>query len=144
MQYFQKLFSKRLWNQRGISLLEAVLGVMLMGFAFAGAMPIFNHATAKATKTDHFTAATYYANEKLENIMADKEFQGFDSISDDNYAAETIPGTNYFRSVAVTEVNSNDLSTEEAGSGYKKVVVTVVWGEGQNEQISVTTLLTNY
>ena len=138
--------TRTLKNQKGFSLMESILTTVVLAFGFMGGMTVLENATANTLQTDFMTISTEYANEKLESIMADKEFIGFNEITEDNYPAEVLDDAySLNRSVTVTEVSSSDLETPQSGSGLKKVEVTVSWGSGStNESSTVSTLVANY
>lgn len=125
-----------------MTLLETVLGMMVLAVGLLGLMPILSNATAKSVYSDKYVTATYLANERMEHILADRAFLGYDEVENSRYQTEELED-GFTRSTAVTEVNEDDLETEQAGTGYKKVVVTVRWGDQTNQRISITTLLTD-
>lgn len=139
----KNLFLK-LKDQAGLSLLETTLGILILSVGVMGMLPMMTTATANTVGGEQRVAATYLANEKLEEIIADKEFQGYDFIAEQNYAAENLSSNSFTRSVTVTEVDANDLSTPDNGSGYKKIEVIVGWtvNNGNSQQVTVTTLVT--
>jgi Tfp pilus assembly protein PilV len=131
-------------NQKGFSMLEGVFTTMLLAVGLVGGMAVMQNATATTLNGDMNSTAVQLANEKIEEIMGDNEFQGYDNITDENYDAETLsaPYQGFSRSVNVTEVDSDDLTTEEVGSGLKKVDVTVSWGS--DDSVMVTTIVADY
>lgn len=140
---------KKWKNQNGFSLIEGVLATMLLSFSLSGGVFMMQNTMKNSISSDYRIIATQLANEKIETILADKALDlGYNGITSDAYQSESLSyGNNnsaFARSVSVTEVAENDLTTPEEGSGMKKVEVTVSWGQESNEQITVSTLLTNY
>lgn len=90
--------------------------------------------------------ATQLANEKIETIIADKTFQGFDYIDENNYPTENLAGdfNGFTRTIAVDEVSAADLETSQSESGYKRVDVSVSWGNDNGQNILVSTIVTEY
>lgn len=131
-------------NQKGFSMLEGIFSTMLLAVGLVGGMAVMQNATATTMNGDMNSTAVQLANAKIEEIMGDNEFQGYDAITDDSYSAETLsaPYQGFSRSVTVTEINSDDLTTEEVGSGLKKVDVMVSWGS--DDSVTVTTMVVNY
>lgn len=131
-------------NEKGLSMLEAILGVLIISVGFLGMMPLMTSATANTLSTDHNVTSTFLADELIENMIADKQFLGYNYIVNANYPVQQMTGdlSQYRRSVSITEVNPNDLSAAQANSGYKRVDVTVTWNS--TTSVVVTTLLTNY
>lgn len=134
----------RIRNQKGLSMLEAVLGVLVISVGFLGLIPLMSSATANALSSDHNVTSTFLGEELAETLIADKQFRGYNYIVNANYPAQQMTGnlSQYRRSVNITEVNQTDLTTPQAGSGYKRIDVTVTWNSSQS--VVTTTLLTNY
>lgn len=137
---------KRLRNEKGITLLESVLGIMILAVGYLGLLPMMTNATAKTLDNDRYVISSYLANDKMESILADKNFKGYATITSANYPDENLDSTNpgYTRTTTITEVSKTDLTTLQTGSGYKKVVIEVKWGTGAAEKSTLTTLVTNY
>lgn len=94
------------------------------------------------TYSEGTTVATQIANEKLEEILADKAYRGYSYVIDSaNYPEEIIQGE-ITRSVVVTEVSDTDFNTAEEGSGLSKVDVVVKWAK--DEEVVLTTLVSDY
>lgn len=131
-------------NQKGFSLLEEIFSTMILAVGLVGGMVVMHNATATTMNGDMNSMAIQLANYKLDEIMGDKEFQGYALVTDENYQSEDLsaPYQGFSRSVDVTEVNSDDLSTAEQGSGLKKVDVTVSWGN--DESVTVTSMVVDY
>lgn len=136
---------KKLKNQKGFTLLESILAATIISVGIWGAMLVTQNAQVTGVYSDKVTIATQLANEKLEEIIADKSLKssGYSGITETNYSAETLSGnfSGYERSVTITEVSDADLSTPTTGSGLKKVTVTVSF-DGQD--VSLVTVLANY
>jgi Tfp pilus assembly protein PilV len=133
----------RIRNQKGLSMLEAVLGVLVISVGFLGMIPLMTSATANTLSSDHNVTSTFLGEELAETLIADKRFRGYNYIVNANYPAQQMTGnlSQYRRSVNITEVNATDLTTPQAGSGYKRIDVTVTWNSTQS--VLTTTLLTN-
>jgi len=141
---FKKLKS-RFGNQKGFTCIETILTTVILSVGLMGSMMVMHNATANTVNNDFSTVATQLANEKIEQILADKQFISFASITNDNYPNEVVTDVyNMSRTVSVTEVNSENLSVPEAGSGLKSVAVTVSWGDQDYQFVTVTTLLADY
>jgi hypothetical protein len=83
--------------------------------------------------TEFISTATNLANEKMEQIFADKRSKGYSFIAPNNYPSETNPNgyNGYIRSVAISTNSTN-----------KMVVVTVT--HNSIEPCVLTAWLTNY
>lgn len=138
--------NKTIKNQKGFSLVEAVLSSVVLGVGLLAGLLVFETAAANTLYSDFTTIATQTANQKLEEIMADKESAGYDAITEGNYADEDLT-TPYVlqRDITIYEVSSADLNTAEPGSGLKKVEVFVCWDDcSDSHSVAVTTLLADY
>lgn len=136
-------------NQRGFSLIEAALSTVILAMGLMVGIMVTHQTTVANANTDFHIIATQLANEKMESIIADSYLQAsqYDYIIGTNYPDEDIDygsHTDVFeRTVSITEV-ADDLTTAQSNSGYKKVDVNVTWGVEAYEQVSISTLLTNY
>lgn len=135
---------QKLRDQKGLSLIEAVLAVMIVAVGFLGMLPLMTSATANTLSSNYIMTCTFLGDEQVETIIADKRFRGYDYVVNANYPAQQMTGdfSEYRRTVSITEVNRTDLSTPQAGSGYKLINVTVTWNGQQNAVVS--TLVTNF
>jgi len=133
---------KFLKSNKGFTIIENILTVTVVALGLMGGMIVMQNATAKTVNNDMTTIATQVANEKIEAIMADKEFSGYTTIIEDNYPTEGLSDPyNFTRTTDINEVNAEDLTTSEESSGMKKVVVTVSWGDEDYHKVSVSTLV---
>lgn len=131
-------------NQKGFGFLETVLTVTLLSVALLGGMTVMQNAVAKSVTGDMNTVATEAASEKLELIMADLNFSGYDEIVTENYPSEDLQDLySLTRQVIVTEVGQ-DLQTAQAGSGLKRVDVYVSWGDNASQRVKVSTVMADY
>lgn len=138
-----KKLLKRLKSNKGFSLLEGVLSTALIGMLLTGATLVMQNSTLSTMNGDMNTIATQLANEKLENIIADKEFLGYTHLNQaTNYPNETLSGVyqGYERKVDIFEVDPSDLSTPMVGSGVKRVEVKVIWGTESYQKVKVSTV----
>jgi Tfp pilus assembly protein PilV len=131
-------------NQKGFSMLEGTFSTMLLAVGLFGGMTVMQNVTATTLNGDMNSIAIQLANEKIEEVMADKTFQGYNSVLDEEYPEEDLsaPYQGFNRLVNVTEVNDSDLITEEVGSGLKRVDVTVSWGG--DDSVTVTSMVGDY
>lgn len=133
---------------KGFSLIEAILTLVLVSGGILGILHLFEQNVRSANFMEQTASAAFLAQERLEQIVQDKEYQGFDTIISANYPASedlTAQGFGGFtRTVSILEVNANDLTSPAPppGSGYKRITVTVsvTGGEG----VTLETLLTEW
>lgn len=135
---------KKIRDQKGFSLLENMLAATILAFALLGGMTVMQNATANTVNGDLGTIATEHANEKIEMVIADKTYSGYDYLDTDNYPVEEDVGIyEMTRTVTITEVDPDDLTTSMEGSGVKKVEVSVVWGSAAYQTVSISTLVSD-
>ena len=107
-------------GQAGFTLIEVILIIVVVSvFMAAIGIPLLN-SLRESDLPEISTIAYFLALEKLEELGP----QTTGSISAEAKAAVSGYG-DYEREVAVEDVNCNDLSTPKAGSGCRKITVTV-------------------
>jgi len=133
-------------EKRGITLIELALTIVVISIGLVGIMILFENATRGIMQADMNVIASNLAHEKLEQIVLDKWRDGYDAVLDSNYPDEGFSDefSVFTRSTDIYEVSGTDLATEEEGSGFKRVEVTVSWGEGALNRVTVPTLLASY
>jgi type II secretory pathway pseudopilin PulG len=133
-------------DKKGFTLLEAVLAVLILGIGFFSTMLLIENISISTINTDRNIVSTQLANEKIETIIADKKFKGFSYVDNSHYPTETLSGpyTGYKRKVFISEVQPGDLFTPMPGSGIKRVLVTVYWGNTAAEQVTITGMVSKY
>ena len=107
-------------NAAGFTLIEVILIIVVVSvFMAAIGIPLLS-SLRESDLPEISTIAYFLGLEKLEELAT----QTTGSISAEAKAAVSGYG-DYEREVAVEDVNCNDLSTPKAGSGCRKVTVTV-------------------
>lgn len=142
-----KMKKQILKHNGGFSLLETILTTTILGVGLIAGMITLQNATLNTMNGDMTTVATQLANEKIDLIMADKQYLGFSHLdADDNYPTEELSGAyaGFTRNVIIVEVNKDDLSTPEANTGVKKIHVSVGWGNKPEQTVHVSTLVADY
>ena len=118
---------------RGYTLVELVLVVVVAGLALPPLLGVFAQTGLASARPDLHTVAISLAREKMEILAADKfnPARGYAYLVSGNYPAESpVSGFLFSRTVAFTDVASSNLSSSQAGSGFRKAVVTVSWQGG--------------
>ena len=107
--------------------------VIIVGICFLSLVAVFSTSLVGSSDSEHTTIATFLAQEKMEQILADKNGRGYGYIVNSSYPAENpVPGyPGYSRSVIITEM-----------SDYKIVVVKV--SHPESPDVELTTEVTNY
>lgn len=135
--------------KNGFTLIEAILTLGVLAAGLLGVLLLYHQNVARSGEMEQTLVATLLAQERLEQIIHDKKYQGYAFINSSNYPVteeltpEGFPG--YLRTLTIVEVNTTDLTTPRVGSGYKRVAVGVqipggdliqletlvtLWGEG--------------
>ena len=118
-------------NQRGFTLIEIIITIVLLAILTSGLMAMFTTYSKRNGDPSVFTQATELAQEKMEQIISDKEnsAKGFSYVANANYPAENpvFGFTNFNRSVSIIYVDpAGNLNAPAAGTpNYKNISVTV-------------------
>ena len=122
----------------GFTLIEVILIIVIVSvFMAAIGIPLLN-SLRESDLPEIATIAYFLGLEKLEELAG----QTTGSISAEAKAAVSGYG-DYEREVVVDDVNCDDLSTSESGSGCRKVTVTVYHSRIPNG-VSLVSLRTAY
>jgi type II secretory pathway pseudopilin PulG len=125
-------------NAAGFTLIEVVLIIVMVAiFMSAIGIPLLN-SLRESDLPEIATIAYFLGLEKLEELAP----QTTGSISDEAKAAVSGYG-DYEREVVVADVDCDDLSTPQAGSGCRKITVTVYHSRIPNG-VSLVSLRTAY
>ena len=125
-------------NAAGFTLIEVIVIIVMVSVFFTAiGLPLLN-SLKESDLPEIATVAYFLGLEKLEELSA----QTTGSISNEAKAAVSGYG-DYERQVVVEDVDCNDLTTSQAGSGCRKVTVTVYHGRIPNG-VSLVTLRTAY
>ena len=122
----------------GFTLIEVVLIIVMVSIFMASIMLPFISSLRQSDVPEVASIAYFLALEKLEELTPVTT----GSISAESRAAVSGYG-DYEREVAVADVNCDDLSTSQAGSGCRKITVTV-YHSRLPDGVSVVGLRTAY
>lgn len=144
---------------RGLTLIESVLAIAVIGAGLVGVMIAFQGSVTSSLLADQSIIASHIAREAMESIIAQRDNNpngntGYDnvltSINNNTYTFPNAYGqTGFTLTTTVTEMNpdddnaTDDFLDAQAGSGYARVTVTVSWNGGANST-KVETLLAKY
>ncbi|MBI5078654.1 prepilin-type N-terminal cleavage/methylation domain-containing protein [Candidatus Saganbacteria bacterium] len=109
--------------KKGLSLVEVVIGLTVIGIAFYLLIAVFVAIVPRTVVIETFNKKNYLAQEKMEEYLT-RDFTGIISVG---AAAFTGDFSNYNYQIVVTYVATNDLNAAVALSPYKNVKVRV-WG----------------
>lgn len=115
-------------SRRAFTLIEAVAALVIVAVMVPPTLVIIRDAHTRRASPTLASRARWLASEKLEDIIADRHSatRGYDYVSNASYPAENpVAGfAAYSRTVSVVETGPDLVS---AGSGYKRVSVTISW-----------------
>ena len=123
----------------GFTLVEVVIIIVMVSVFMAAIALPFISSVRESDVPEIATVAYFLALEKLEELAP----QTAGSISDETPAAAVSGFTGYTREVLVSDVDCDDLSTSDPGSGCRKVTVTVYHTKLPNG-VSLVSLRTSY
>lgn len=135
---------KRLLNGKGFTLLENIITTSLIATGLLGLALVMQNNVIHTVNSDNNVKAVNLAQEKIESIIADTAFLGYQYVTEDaQYTNEELEG-GFRRYVSITEVSESDLDTPTEGSGLNKVDVEVVWGEANDQKVKLSTIVAEY
>ena len=120
---------KIIQNEKGFSLVELLVTIVLIGVISTSVLSLFSESAKRQFQHVKKTIALHFAQGEIEQILADKKNNGFNSIIETDYEDKTFEKVD--NSVQITSVN-DDL---------KKIVVHVNWINGSD---SIVTYIGNY
>ena len=130
-------------RQRGFSLVEAVLVIVFLAVSFLGLAYLFGNVTQQALKADLTVLATKLAREKMEEVVQRKADSGYSAVVSQSAASVQSGAWTFTRTVTVQYLDPSTFVTTGADTGYKRVEVSVSWGAGSGQSVTLTTLVTN-
>lgn len=141
----------RTTRRRGFTLVETVLAIVILAMAVPPMLWAVKEAHHQRMNPMLASKARWLATSKLEDIIADRHSpdRGYAYLDVTNYAAENkgdIAGYIQFsRSVSFVTTDA-DLVTLNPAGGYRTATVAVGWtdGDGTNQTLSISTVLTDY
>jgi len=133
-------------GRSGFTLIEAVLTMTVLALGLTGVMTLYHRTVARYDEVEKWLIAEELARAKVEQIVFDKKFRGYDYIVSANYPASEDLSLSGFagmtRAINIAEVDGIDLTTSRFGSGYKKVTIDVSVLGGPT--VNLVTLVTQW
>ena len=151
-------------RNRGLTLLELVAAIVIMGLAIPALLRIHADVGIRSIRAEAISAATFYAEQMLEEIKARRFDEnanspwsaalgpesgetypaGFDDIDDFNGRVDT-PATGYSRTVTVDYVTLTGTTWgHSAGTtNFKRAVVSVSRTDNNVTNVHLDTIITN-
>jgi len=118
-------------DKRGLSLVELIVAIALMGIGFLGVVTMFPLANRTVAESGMQSVATELAQRGLESLLNLQYNDAKLSTSDSHTDTETVGARTYY----ITWTVQKDVPV----TGCKTIVYTVAWDEDdENKEISVT------
>ena len=129
----QSVLRKFVHDTRGFTLIELVFVIIFLSVALVALLDMTSASTSTVVKSQVLIVATNLANEKMEQVFADKNGRGYPYIEQTNYASEINPNgqSGYERYVTVSD-----------SGAFKEVEVRVTHNDISD--LILTAFLTNY
>lgn len=139
--------SRFLRKKQGFTLIESMLTIVIISIGLFGLMALYHNSARSIIDGDINLMSTYLAQERIEQLVSDKVAYGYAYVINTNYTTteSIVLGNNLFtRSFNIYEVDKSDLITPLDDSGFKRIDMTVTWGTAADQNIVISTILTNY
>jgi len=128
-------------RERGDSLVEIILVIVLLGIAIPPVLHIFSYNVSNSVDSEQYTKAVFFAEEKMEEILAAKrEYQGSgynNMIYHYLGQTEDVPEEGYTRTVRVD-------TTGKSWNGIPYAEIRVVVHSPQIDSVALTAWVTDY
>ncbi len=119
--------------RRAFTLIESIMAVVVISIMVPPTLVLIRDAQIRRASPILASRARWLASEKLEDVIADRHSttRGWTYLVNGSYPTENpVNGfANFSRSVAVAETGPNLIT---AGTGYKKITVTISWVDPRN------------
>lgn len=133
-------------GQRGFTIVGSVLAMTIVGIMGVGMMSAFQMVNRTALEQDMAVPASALAQERVDQVVSAKAYQGYNTITSANYPGEnlTAPFAGFTRTTTIQEVNPADPTAVQVNSGLKRIDVTVAWGASTAQRVILTTMVSNF
>lgn len=138
---------RRRGRESGFSLIETIAAMVILAAAVPPTLLAIQDALVARVAPTQLTRARWLVTERLESAIADRHSttRGYVYLTGANYPAEAsitgFPG--FSRATSIVETAA-DLVT--AGTGYKRITVTVSWTDtrGDPRSLAISAVVTEY
>ena len=124
-------------DSKGYSLIEIIMVVIILAIAIPPIINIFSQNLTHNVNSEIYTKANYFAEKKLEEILADKRSNSYSYIVAENRYQNDTPGTGFTRTISIDE-NNKIIN----GIPYAEIIITVSHSNINN--VVLTSWVTNY
>jgi prepilin-type N-terminal cleavage/methylation domain-containing protein len=137
----------RIKKDTAFTLIELLVVLVVLAVGLVTLLLVLRNAHVNNAASHFITVAAELAEGRMEDIIADREGEGFGYITDSNYPAENpVNGFgSYKREVDIYYVDTDDLdSPSGSATNYKRVEVTVASRQDASQRISLVTVVSDY
>jgi prepilin-type N-terminal cleavage/methylation domain-containing protein len=126
-------------SQRGFSMVELLVTIVLAGIIFAAMVPVFANALQETSRDNFRVTATNIAQDRIEKIR----MLNFADITSDNLNSSTFADNAF--GTSFTTVNGKQYTIENYfvadAAKYKTIRITVSWGSAASDSTTVQTVV---
>ena len=128
-------------NNRGLTLIEIIIILTIIGFAIPAILTAFARIVATGADVKTADVATNLAAEKMEEIIKNKKFVDLVSEGPADFTGDF---SQYNYQVIVDYVDAANLDTPAGGQTDFKRIRTIITKDGlSNFNVTLTTVITN-
>lgn len=140
-------------DDRGFSLLELIITIIVVSIGVLGLIAALSFTTGRSINAEMMTTATVLAQERMEQLIAEKRANGYSAPSLDIGTTTdpplAAPYADYTRTVEICHVDVNlgspDCTAPSVETGYKRITVTVTNTRlPAASTVQVVTVVTDY
>jgi prepilin-type N-terminal cleavage/methylation domain-containing protein len=124
-------------DSKGYSLIEIIMVVLILGIAIPPIVNIFSQNLTNNVNSEIYTKANYFAEKKIEQILADKRSNSYSYIVAQGRYQNDTPETGFTRTIGIDDTNKIIN-----GIPYAEIIVTVSHSNINN--VVLTSWVTNY
>ena len=147
---------RRSRSQRGFTLIEIIITIVIVAFAVVGLVAALSFTAKRSVDTEVMTTATELAQERMEQVIADRRANGFSSATLAVTAAPSwvaVPGfAGYeqmteicYATVAAGSITKMSPCTTASTPDYKYITVTARYTAlASTITADMVTVITNY
>lgn len=143
--FYTQTRAARTRAQRGFTIVDTILMMMIVGIGLSGIIMFFANTNREVLDSNFTVMASALAQERVEQVVADRGSQGYAAVTQNTYPAEpnmAAPFAGFSRTTTVTEVDPANPNAALVGSGLKRIDVQVAWNGGQT--VSLSTMVGNW
>lgn len=127
-------------GQKGVTLVELIIIMVVIGIAFPTIISPFLTSVKGAVQVETYSRMSYLASQHMELTLSQDHSTWWTALPTSTPTTVTLDGVNYTLSRTLTYVDQNLASTGGTPSSYIKIVVTI--SEPTGKTVSLQGLIT--